>query len=78
MDPLNQGSRLEATEPVGNPAVPMPPRNNDAALFVGGLSFSATEEDLRDVRVCLTHDGNIGCDLGIFSSGKHSECANSE
>jgi RNA recognition motif-containing protein len=25
-------------------------RNNDAALFVGGLSFSATEEDLRQVR----------------------------
>ena len=28
----------------------VPPRNNDAALFVGGLSFSATEEDLRNVR----------------------------
>jgi hypothetical protein len=26
-----------------------PPRNNEAALFVGGLSFSATEEDLRSV-----------------------------
>ncbi len=25
----------------------IPTRNNDAALFVGGLSFSATEEDLR-------------------------------
>ena len=28
----------------------IPPRNNEAALFVGGLSFSATEEDLRNVR----------------------------
>lgn len=31
----------------------IPPRNNEAALFVGGLSFSATEEDLRSV--CFIH-----------------------
>lgn len=30
-----------------------PPRNNDAALFVGGLSFSANEEDLRQVCICM-------------------------
>ena len=32
----------------------IPGRNNDAALFVGGLSFSATEEDLRQVRLSLS------------------------
>jgi hypothetical protein len=43
-----------------NPAVAVTPalagiptRNNDAALFVGGLSFSASEEDLR--QVCCEH-----------------------
>jgi hypothetical protein len=41
------GDLIEDTS-VGVPAFSgIPARNNDAALFVGGLSFSATEEDLR-------------------------------
>ena len=38
-----------------HPAI-LPPRNNEAALFVGGLSFSATEQDLTDA---FAHIGNI-------------------
>ena len=42
---------IPSDSPAGNgPAYAgIPPRNNEAALFVGGLSFSATEEDLRNV-----------------------------
>jgi len=43
----------------------IPPRNNDAALFVGGLSFSATEEDLRNVRL-LIYIFNSKSSVGIW------------
>jgi RNA recognition motif-containing protein len=61
----------------------IPTRNNDAALFVGGLSFSATEEDLRQafgfvgtiVSVRIVQDRDTGKPRGFaFVNFETPEC----
>ncbi len=55
MEQFNQDEIPSDSAAGDSPAYPgVPPRNNEAALFVGGLSFSATEDDLRNV--CLYSD----------------------
>lgn len=57
---LTRMAQVGQDDESSNPAVGVTPalagiptRNNEAALFVGGLSFSASEEDLR--QVCKEH-----------------------
>jgi hypothetical protein len=52
MEQFNPDEIPSDTAAGNGPGYPgIPSRNNEAALFVGGLSFSATEEDLRNVRL---------------------------
>jgi hypothetical protein len=61
----------------------IPQRNNDAALFVGGLSFSATEDDLRRafgsigniVSIRIVQDRDTGKPRGFaFVNFESPEC----
>ena len=56
MAQYGQDEEMSHSAGAGNPAFAgVPARNNEAALFVGGLSFSASEEDLRQAFGFIGH-----------------------